>query len=146
MLELSMKDLFVDTTCAHQFCNPINEDYKILLKWLSEEGTLIYNNQLLIEIGRGNQTLFALINLLIQSGRAKKITSSELKNFEFSKSQHKKFMCNKEDRIHLKTIILSDRKIAIVGDNNLRRDVNILPKYQGIKPVAVELPSEIDYK
>lgn len=141
-----MKDIFVDTNSAQQFINPINEEYKELLQWLKTEGILTYNQKLLVEIGRGNQNLLILIDFLIKNGRANHIASQALKQFEFTKAQHKNFNCNAEDRIHLKTVVLSCRKIAIAGDIALRNDINGLAKYDGIQPQAYEFPSESNYK
>lgn len=141
-----MKDIFVDTSAAQQFCNPINEFYKGLLEWLNKEGYLVYTNKLLMEIGRGNQNLLLIIDKLIKDGRANKISNNQLKTFTFKKKETSSFVSNKADWDHIKTVVLSNRKIAIAVDINLNADINLMPVTDGVQPAAYSCPSECPYK
>jgi len=141
-----MKDIFVDTCTAQQFCNPMNEAYKSLLLWIKQDGYLVYTNKLLQEIGQGNQNLLALLAQLIKEGRANKISNEALRQIEFSKKQKGNFLSNGKDWDHIKTVILSNRKLAISGDAYLISDINGLPKYNKIQPSAYDCPSKCPYR
>jgi hypothetical protein len=54
-------------------------------------------------------------------------------------------LSNWKDRDHLKTILLSFRKLAITSDNNFCIDINNHPKIDKIKPSAGLSPDEINY-
>lgn len=141
-----MKDIFVDTSSAQNLSNPKSQGYKDLLEWLKKDGHLVYSDGLLREIGQGNQVLLTLINKLIADGRSNKIKNNQLNNLTIKKSIERNFISNWKDRIHIKTVILSNRKLAIALDNNLRRDINLYPKVDGVKPVAVDCPTKCCYK
>lgn len=140
------KDIFVDSNVAKNFTNPVDEHYKTFIRWLKEEGTLVLNNLLQSEYGRSNQNLAVLISFLTIKGRILRIENKDLTAFHFPKRIEKKLKSNREDREHLKTILLSHRKIALIIDNAFRNDVNNYPKYEGKKAEAVARPEQIDYK
>jgi len=141
-----MKDIFIDTNIAKNFTNPLDPEYKKLISWLKEEGVWVVNQKLLIEYGRTNQNIAVLTNELNKRGRLIKFEKSELDTIQFSKTYEKQLRSNGEDWVHLKTIWLSVRKIGIIIDEGLRRDVNASPKQQGIQPQAVSRPEHIDYE
>jgi hypothetical protein len=140
------KDLFVDTNIAKNFTNPLDKEYKKLIRWLLEHGCWVVSKKLLVEFGRTNRNIAVITDQLNREGRLKIITNEEHNKFVFSKLAEKRLTCNIEDRWHLKTILLSHRKIAIIIDQALRNDVNNHPKKEGIKPLAVSRPEEIDYE
>lgn len=144
--EKQKKDIFVDSNVAKDFTNPPDENYKKFMAWLKDEGTLVLNNLLEGEYGRSNQNLAVLIHFLTIKGRILRIKNKELKAFRFPKKIEKKLQSNSEDREHLKTILLSHRKIALTIDNAFRNDVNNYPRYDGKKAEAVARPERIDYK
>ena len=144
--ELLKVDLFVDTNVAKNFKNPLDPEYKKLVQWLRVKGCWVVSKKLLVEYGRSNQTIAVLTDLLLKQGRLKVIDNETHNKLVFSKLAEKRLTCNAEDRWHLKTILLSHRKIALIIDVALRNDVNNHPLYNGVKPQAVARPEEIDYE
>jgi len=140
------KDIFLDSNIVKNFSNPLDEEYKKLFQWISTIGYLAISQKLLVEYGRTNQNLSVLVNRLQADGRLIKFQSQDLNTIRFDKKTLKNLKSNREDQLHLKVILLSDRKIAIIIDKKFRDDVNGFPKYNGIKPQAVARPEEIDYK
>ncbi len=140
------KDIFIDTNIAKNFNNPLDPEYRKLLKWLKDEGFWVMNQKLLIEYGRTNQNVIVLVNELQRKGRLVSFSKTDLAAIRFSKSYEKQLRSNSEDWHHLKTIWLSDRKIAIIIDEGLRYDVNCSPKQNGITPWAVSRPEGVDYQ
>jgi hypothetical protein len=141
-----MKDIFIDTNIAKNFTNPIDPEYKKLIRWLREEGVWIVNQKLLVEYGRTNQNIAVLTNELNKRGRLRKFEKGELEEIKFTKTYQNKLNSNGEDWVHLKTIWLSVRKIGIIIDEGLRKDVNQSPRQNGIQPCAVSRPEYIDYE
>lgn len=141
-----MKDIFIDTNIAKNFTNPLDPEYKKLIQWLKEEGVWIINQKLLVEYGRTNQNIAVLINELSKKGRLRKFEKTELEAIKFTKTFEKKLHSNGEDWVHLKTIWLSVRKIGIIIDEGLRKDVNQSPRQDGVQPTAVSRPEQIDYE
>jgi hypothetical protein len=141
-----MKDIFIDTNIAKNFTNPLDPEYKKLLHWLRTEGVWVVNQKLLVEYGRTNQTIAVLVNELNKKGRLRKFEKPQLEAIKFTKTYEKKLNSNGEDWVHLKTIWLSVRKIAVIIDEGLRKDVNRSPRQNGIQPQAVSRPEQIDYE
>jgi hypothetical protein len=140
------KDIFLDSNIVKNFSNPLDIEYKKLFQWISTIGYLVVSQKLLVEYGRTNQNLSVLVNKLLADGRLIKFESKELNKIKFKKSILKTLKSNTEDQLHMKVILLSDRKIAIIIDKNFRSDVNNYPKFKGIKPQAVARPEEINYE
>ena len=141
-----MKDIFIDTNIAKNFQNPLDPEYKKLLSWLLREGIWVVSQKLLVEYGRTNQNIAVLTNKLLIDGRLRIIPSTEHKQFTFTKREEKDLCCNNEDRWHLRTVLLSHRKIAIAIDENFRKDINGFRKIDGVQPQAVARPEQIDYE
>ena len=139
------KDIFLDSNIVKNFSNPLDIEYKKLFQWISTIGYLVVSQKLLVEYGRTNQNLSVLVNKLLAEGRLIKFESKDMNAIRFDKKTLKSLKSNVEDRNHLKVILLSDRKIAIIIDKKFRDDVNGFPKYNGIKPQAVARPEEIKY-
>lgn len=144
--QILKSDLFVDTNVAKNFKNPLDPEYKKLLQWLRTKGCWVVSKKLLVEYGRSNQNIFVLTDLLQRQGRLKVIDNESHNKLVFTKLTERRLTCNAEDRWHLKTILLSHRKIAIIIDVALRNDVNNHPMHEGMKPQAVARPEEIDYE
>lgn len=140
-----MKDIFVDTNLATNLATPLNDHFKDFLKWLYTDGALVINSKLITEFVRGNQTLSVVLNKLTIAGRINNIKASDLKCFKFSKSTEKILLSNYEDRIHLKTVLLSNRKLALSKDVNFNKDINGFKKIDNIKPTCADCPSKLTY-
>ncbi len=159
-----MKDIFIDNNIAKNFKNPADENYKNLINWLKtgknssedkKDGSfLVVSPQLLKEYyssNRGNfgESIITIIDILTKENRLNRISNSQIKAFVFSSNIEKrlaKTKMNIEDYIHLKSILLSKRKIGIIIDEKLHEAVNQYQKVDGIQPMAVKRPEQIDYK
>ena len=146
-----IKDLFVDNNIAKNFKNPANPEYEKLIKWLFEEGHLVLTQKLLKEYhdsNRGNygQSILSIIARLTKDERIVMVSNDQLKSLTFSKTIDKKCLKLNKDYWHLKAILLSNRKIAIIIDKAFRDAVNNHPMHDGVKPQAVARPEEIDYE
>jgi uncharacterized membrane protein len=89
--------------------------------------------------------ILGIIGILTQQGRLNKISNEQLNNYSFPKHIENKLLSNKKDRDHLKTILLSYRKLAITLDDKFRRDISNYPKVDKIKPTAGSSPDEVNY-
>lgn len=141
-----MKDIFIDNSAAINLSTPLTDPFKIFVKWLYSEGTLVLNKKLKVEYIAGNQTLSIVIDRLTRDGRVNNIPDNLLKEFIFTSVQEKRFLSNKRDRIHLKSVFLSKRKLAISNDTNFIIDINGFNKVDGIQPTCVDCPSKINYQ
>lgn len=141
-----MKDIFLDTNLAKNLINPLSDSFKEFIIWLNKDGALVFSNHLKREYGRGNQNLATIVNNLAAKGRINNIPNQVISNFKFSKSVEKKFLSNYKDRVHIKTVVLSERKLALALDINLQTDISGLPKINGIKPNCKDCPNKIKYK
>lgn len=149
-----MKDIFIDNNVASRFKNPADEEYKKLMNWITEKGHLVISQKLLKEYyssNRGNfgQSIITIIDRLTRENRLVRIENVQLKSFTFPSHIEKKInklRMNIEDYDHLKTIVLSNRKIGIIIDEKLRLSVKDYPIIDKIKPQAVSRPEDIDYE
>lgn len=150
-----MKDIFIDNDIAKRFSPPLQKPYKELITWLYNEGALVVSQKLLVEYNQGlanltdmkrNESILGIIGVLIQTGRLNKITNQQLNNYRFKKYIENAFLSNRKDWNHIKTVLLSYRKMAITVDANFHNDINRQPKIDKIKPHATFSPSTINYK
>lgn len=141
-----MNDIFFDTNLAHNLINPTSPEYRDFLNWLYKDGALVISNKLEVEYGRGNQNLIVIIDGLTKNGRINRITNRQLQEYCIPKRIENRLLSNKADRNNIKCIVLSNRKMGIIADNNLLKDINNYPRLNKIKPTAANRPSEIDYK
>lgn len=150
-----MNDLFIDNNVAKELTPPLVEEYKELIEWLFKEGTLVVSQKLLGEYNQGlihlsaikrNESIIGIIGRLTQEGRINKITNQRLNAFMIPKKIEKRLLSNWKDRDHIKTVLLSFRKLAITSDNNFRRDINGYPRVDKIQPQAALSPNGINYK
>ena len=141
-----MNDIFLDTNLANNLHNPLNDDYKLFIEWLYTRGCLVLNKKLHVEFIRGNQTLAVIIDRLIREGRVNTISVELLRNFKFRKSEERVLLSNHEDRVHLKSVLLSNRKLALSNDQNLSTDINNFRLIDGIKSVCADCPTKLIYQ
>ena len=136
------KDLFVDNNVAKNFTNPADPEYQKLMAWLFREGHLVITPKLMAEYHASNQgnfgqSIITIVNQLTISGRLVKISTEEMKAVKFPKRLDKECLKLNKDYWHLKAILLSNRKIAIIIDKAFRDAVNSHPKYGGVQACAV---------
>lgn len=146
-----IKDLFVDNNVAKNFKNPADPAYQRLMKWLFTAGYLVITPKLLAEYHASNQgnfgqSIFTIIDQLTRDGRLVKISTEEMKAVKFPKRLNEKCLKLNKDYWHLKAILLSNRKMAIIIDKAFRDAVNNHPKFNDIQACAVSRPEEIDYE
>lgn len=111
---------------------------------------LVYSKKIHSEYNRASSESISqtaipiIINKLITENRLNSFTNSEIKQFnnDYSK-QYRKLTCNKSDKLHVPIIMMSNRKKALIIDNNFRNDVNNFP---GFKAKAESKPRENFYK
>lgn len=143
------KDVFVDNNVSKNFCNPLDQHYKDFIKWLVEEGYLVVTNKILTEYvsstgaSSSRTNIVAIIGQLTKHGRLIKFTTQQLRGFGIKKHVKKGLRSNPKDHVHLKAVLLSDRKLALSLDDNFRYDVNSFP---GHGAVAKERPEELAYR
>jgi hypothetical protein len=143
-----VKDIFVDNCAAKHFANPLDTHFKVFFKWLFDEGFLVVSQKLLAEYGRTcggcitGSNIGALVNHLTIQGRLMRFKNAELAKVVFPKYIIQRLLSNQQDHVHIKVVILSNRKYAVTMDKNLLRDLNDFPKHH---IQAVERPEEINY-
>ena len=146
-----IKDLFVDNNVAKNFKNPSDPEYIKLMAWLFTEGHLVVTPKLMAEYlasnqGNFGQSIITIINKLTIDGRLVKFSNDELKALTFPKKIEQKCQRLKKDYWHVKAILLSNRKMAIIIDEAFRNAVNEHPMHGGVKACAVSRPEAIDYE
>jgi hypothetical protein len=158
---MTRKDIFIDNNIAKNFSNPLDPEYKQLIKWLMEFDTnpknmyknahLVVSNKLLNEYLRtmGNATLgnniIRIIDNLTKQGRLIKISNEQIKDFQrdhFTKKVERKLVSNKEDREHIPVVLWSDRKYALTLDEKFTAD---LVKFPSFTVTIGKKPSDIPY-
>lgn len=143
-----MKDIVVDNNVAKNFANPLDDEYKKFVSWLTAKGYLAVCNQLLHQYvatcgtSSSSTNICVIIGRLTREGRLLKKSNKELKAFRFPKRRENQLRCNQKDRDILKTVLLSLRKYALTTDKKLRHDIN---KYPGFNALAVSRPEHIAY-
>jgi hypothetical protein len=154
-----LKDIFIDTNVAKNFNNPMDPEYKRLIRWIinyneinhNDNAHLVISNKLLIEYYRtashspSPSNIAAIIDKLSREGRIIKITNIQIKGFKrihFTKRIRRILTCNINDRDHIPVVLLSYRKMALSLDNNFLSD---LLKFKGYKVIAGRRPQDIPY-
>lgn len=148
-----LKDIFIDNNIAKNFCNPLDPEYKILIKWLISDSTayLVVSQKLLMEyVGSTGQSpsltnITVIIDRLTRDGRIIKISNEEIKEFKrqnFTSKVVKKFTCNKEDQEHIPVVLLSDRKYVLTLDQKFTFD---LLNFSGFKVIVCDKPQDLPY-
>jgi hypothetical protein len=153
------KDIFIDTNIAKNFSNPMDVEYKKLIRWLMKNDPenvignayLMVSNRLLGEYSRSisypadGTNIWVIIDKLTREGRLIKITNAEIKEFQrshFTKKVVKDLRSNKEDHAHIPVVLLSDRKYALSRDEDFIYD---LVHFPGFKARAEKRPEKLPY-
>ena len=155
-----MKDLFIDNNIAKNFANPLDIEYKKLVKWLLQprknntraNAYLVASNHLSMEYGRtccgaGSSTSIpVIIGKLQADGRLRKFTNKQIKTFKArycSARVKRRLTCNYDDReFHIPTVLMSYRKYALSRDGNFRTD---LINFPGFTVLAEKRPQDLPY-
>jgi hypothetical protein len=145
-------DIFIDNNIAKNFSNPMDGEYKKLIRWLMVGNAyLVVSNKLLAEYGRtasyttSGANIFIIIDTLTRSGRLIKITNAEIKEFQrqhFTKKVTKNLRSNREDHEHIPVVLLSQRKYALSLDDDFIYD---LVHFPGFSVKAVKRPENLPY-
>jgi len=152
------KDIFIDNNIAKNFCNPLDPEYKNLIKWLKtyndmapdQNAYLVVSNKLLAEyqrtaMGSSATNIIAIIAQLTKEGRILKISNEQIKTFKqkyFTKKVEKDLKSNREDREHIPVVLLSDRKYALAIDKNFIKD---LLNFPGFTVTVKTKPQDLPY-
>jgi hypothetical protein len=133
------QDIFIDNNIAKNFSNPMDGEYKKLIRWLMlGNAYLVVSNKLLGEYSRtvtsasGGSNISIIIDILTQKGRLIKITNTEIKEFQrehFKKKVKKNLRSNKKDHDHIPVVLLSHRKYALSLDNDFIYDLVHFPGF-----------------
>jgi len=146
-----MLDIFIDTNRIQFFTNPVLPEYIKLISWLKEKGSLVLTNKLLTEYGGGCQHISTEENIMVlidflqqqEEDRINFITNSKLGEFKIKKKDFKNIRSKKSDIVHLKSVLISHRRLALTDDQNLTYDINNYPGYRGI---AKSNPNDLPYE
>jgi len=153
------KDIFIDNNVAKNFSNPMDEEYKKLIRWLfnfnpqnlSENAYLAVSKKLLGEYQRTASHAFSatgipvIIDKLTREGRLINITNAVIKEFQreyFSKKLVKNLRSNKEDHDHIPVVLLTDRRYALSLDDDFIYD---LAHFPGFKVKVEKRPEKLPY-
>ncbi len=140
------KDLFIDNNIAKNFSNPLDPEYKKLIRWLQKydpahkanNAALVVSNKLLVEytatsgMSKSPTNIGTIIDRLTRQGRLNKISNRDIKEFKrlkFSKKVVRHLTCNSKDRDHIPVILLSIRKYALSLDEPFIYDLLHFPGY-----------------
>ena len=159
-----MKDIFIDNNIAKNFGNPMDEEYKKLIRWLQNfDETEDPNREdcaflLLSEKLRGEYIdssrnsveatgIQAIITLLNSQDRIHRITNKQIKEFQqthFTKKLETELDLKHlgKDRNHVPVVLLSNRKYAIAIDKKFRYALINFPKF---KATVVSRPQDLNY-
>jgi hypothetical protein len=148
-----LKDIFIDNNIAKDFCNPVEPEYKNLIKWLMYDSTayLVVSKKLLVEYFGSTSHSPSLTNITIiidklqREGRLCTISNEQIKEFKrqyFTNKIRKKFTCNKEDQEHIPVVLLSDRKYVLTLDQKFTCD---LLNFSGFKVIVCDKPQDLPY-
>jgi len=158
---MTKKDIFIDNNIAKNFSNPLDPEYKKLIKWLIEfdsDPKTIHNNahlvvsqKLIAEYYRtmghaaSGNNIVVIINLLTQQGRLNRISNDQIKEFKqkyFTNKVKRRLTSNEEDREHIPVVLLSDRKYALTLDEKFTADLLNFPSFTA---TVAKKPSDIPY-
>lgn len=135
------KDIFVDSNVIKIYPNVQDEDFKKFFYWLVRDGYLIISNALLGEYNRiRSNAIASLLEYLYKNNRLVKV---ETKDLECIREKSYKYRCNMADRVHVKLVMVSNRKLGLAFDKKLLHDINNFPGYRAS---ASYKPSKIPYK
>lgn len=147
-----MKDIFVDNNIAKNFASPKDIEYKKFINWLIEGGFLVASKKLINEYNRtcsgsySHTSITVILNKLISDKRIRIFKNQEINNFKhiyFKSSVRRVLRSGYVDReYHIPTVLMSNRKYALVNDNNLQYD---LVHFPGFTVLAEKRPENLPY-
>lgn len=147
-----MKDIFVDNSVVNEFASPKDIEYKKFITWLMEKGFLVASQKLINEYNRtcsgsySCTSITVILNRLISDKRIRIFKKTEIENFKriyFKASVRKVLRSGYVDReYHIPTVLMSNRKYALVDDNNLKYD---LVNFPGFTVLAEKRPEDLPY-
>jgi|SRR5579862_7757068 len=144
-----LKDIFVDTNLAKNFCTPVDPELKEFIRWLFYQGSLVVTNKVLREYCEACQGAASQSSILViiahqtKKRRLVKFTNNNLLEVSFTKAELRIIKCNREDHEHLKAVYLSKRKMALTRDKKFAKDVVSLPRIRGM---AAPRPQDLPYR
>lgn len=154
------KDIFIDNNIAKNFSNPMDKEYKKLIRWLMKNDPtnpavnayLVVSKKLLAEYSRSasssksDTSIFIIIDRLTREGRLIMISNEDIKKFQikyFSETRRKKLRSNQEDHNHIPVVLLSDRKYALSLDEDFIYDLLHFPGFHArVERKPEKLPYE----
>lgn len=154
---MTKKDIFIDTNIVKNFTNPLDPEYKRLIKWLMTSNTednkayLAVSKKLLAEYGRtmrhaaSGSNIAVIVNLLTRQGRLNEISNEKIRDFQqkyFTSKTRRKLTSNSEDRDHIPVVLLSERRYALTFDEKLTGD---LGKFSSFIVTVGKKPADIPY-
>jgi len=155
-----MKDIFIDSNLIKNFTNPMDIEYIKLIEWLkknnerdkSKNAYLVTSKKLIIEYfntcreAYSDTCIYVIIDLLQKQDRLNPFSTDEIN--EFKRKHFKKHILNnlrsnyKDKMYFLPLIMMSDRKYALVIDDNFYLDINNFP---GFRARAEKRPEKLPY-
>lgn len=151
-----IKDLFIDNNIAKNFVNAKDPSYLELISWIKNtditQSYLVVSNKLLAEYNRSNthpkqdKAMPIIIEFLNRKNKLIRIQNEQIQEFKrtyFKPKVKRKLKSNKEDRVHIPTILLSNRKFALISDSKFAND---LINFSGFNVQVANKPENIDYK
>lgn len=142
-------DLFIDADISGHIMKPLDDHYRDLIKWLYVEGCLVICRSLHNEYRKAVRespslrTLPAIVDRLTRARRLIRYSREELRGFRIKERIVKRLLSNRSDHDYIKIVMMSDRRLALSGDNKLRRDINNFPRYGA---QAYRHPGDFDYR
>ena len=154
------KDIFIDNNIAKNFNNPLDPEYKKLIRWLmaykensSKNAYLMVSHKLILEytgtasLSASGTSIIAIIQKMTREGRLVKIKDKQIKEFQrihFTKQIERKLknIRIKKDRDHIPVVLLSERKYALSLDDKF---INDLRNFPGFVVIAEKRPQDIRY-
>ena len=130
-----MKDILIDANFIHKFENPVSPEIKKFITWLMNHGNLVICDKLIMEYNKccgsssSPTSIIALLSILGRESRINNVSKSKIKEFKIKKDLENKLRSEKKDRPILISVMLSERKMGLTLDSELKFDINNYPSY-----------------
>jgi hypothetical protein len=137
-------DIFIDNCYACQLNNPLKDEQKDFIEWLRESGFLVVSQKWIVEVMRSNmgaasaRNISVIVDLLTRNKRLIIISKNDLASFTLPRI----LRSNKEDWVHVRTVGMSSRKLAVTVDEKLQQDISKSVKNSSVAACV----SKIKYK
>lgn len=161
------KDIFIDAQIANKFSGDnLSPEYKALINWLllddkdnpENNAHLLSSKYLFKEYEGGNRgcqhefSICHIYSILQGQGRINKVENDQIEAFKtqyFSKSIWDNLNCKQgdsDDPLHIIIILLSDRRMALIDDDDFITDLINFPKFGKTVKAQKDLSPKFDYK